>query len=227
MAAVLHALLRGIRTALEAVFPLECLSCGRLGQYCCPSCLSTVSTLPPRQRTFDEGTALIGYPYAHPLIRRLIKDWKYGGYDAACLPVLALVARWHAKHAGALPAIDLVAAVPLHPARLRERGFNQAERLAEAIGWSSGLPLAPAGATRRLHRTCPQAELDLPGERTANVAGAFAADRTAFLGRRVLLVDDVHTTGATLTACAEALKAAGAAAVHAFALAGSNDESPG
>jgi ComF family protein len=227
MAAVLSAFRRGALAALEAVFPLECVSCGRRGEYCCPSCLSTVATLPPRRRRFGKGGLLIGYPYAHPLIRRLIKDWKYGEYAAAGPAVRSLVSRWHAKHAGALPTIDLVTAVPLHPARLRERGFNQAERLAQEIGGAADLPLAPSESLRRLLRTRPQAELDLPGDRAANVAGAFTAAPAVFLGRRALLIDDVCTTGATLAACAEALRDAGAATTHAFALSGGNDESPG
>jgi ComF family protein len=124
---------------------------------------------------------------------------------------------------------DLVVPVPLHAKRLRARGFNQALELAR--GALSGLARIPAhhpvGGLPRLehallHRTRATRELGHsgPGARLAEVAGAFAiGDAARLRGRRVLVVDDVFTTGATFSECAEALLRAGASQVHVLALA--------
>jgi ComF family protein len=104
--------------------------------------------------------------------------------------------------------------VPLAPKRLRIRGYNQAERLAAALAERTGLPLAEALDRKR--ETPTQTALT-PEMRRANVAGAFAGMGVA--GKRVVLVDDVLTTGATLGACAEALVAAGAERVEAVTFA--------
>jgi ComF family protein len=106
----------------------------------------------------------------------------------------------------------VVAAVPLHPRRLRERGFNQAELLGLALARRAGLSLA-AGALVRRKDTASQSGLTA-AERRRNVAGAFVVRRRAAVaGRRVVLVDDVLTTGATARACADALRRAGASRV--------------
>ena len=109
-----------------------------------------------------------------------------------------------------LEGADAVVPVPLHAARRRERGFNQADALARHLG----LPVL--GVLRRTRRTAVQA--DLPAARRhANVRGAFAVrPRTDVRGLTLVLVDDVCTTGATLYACASALVAAGAADVRAL-----------
>ncbi|HSE94698.1 MAG TPA: phosphoribosyltransferase family protein, partial [Methylomirabilota bacterium] len=99
-----------------------------------------------------------------------------------------------------------------------ERGFNQAELLAGACGGCWGVPVWPR-ALRRVRPTRPQTELD-GAARRANVRGAFAVPRPARVtGRRLLLVDDVLTTGATLRAAATALRTAGAATVGVLVLA--------
>jgi len=107
------------------------------------------------------------------------------------------------------PRPDLVMAVPLHSARRRERGYNQAGLLAETLAGEIGVPLLD-GAIERVRDTRPQARLD-PRARRANVAGAFRVRRPRWLeGRSILLVDDVITTGATFEACLAALERAGA-----------------
>lgn len=110
---------------------------------------------------------------------------------------------------------DVLGPVPLHRARLRERGYNQAERLAAAISTSTGIPVVEVVARTRLTET--QVGLNGP-ERQANVAGAFTA-RGRLDGRSIVLIDDVVTTGATLVECARACRAAGASSVRALVLA--------
>jgi predicted amidophosphoribosyltransferase len=115
--------------------------------------------------------------------------------------------------------VDLVCVVPLWPARERERGFNQVADLAAPVADAIGRPL-DAGLLHRTRETRPQPGLG-PAERRANVDGAFRAvpGRHPVRRARMLLVDDLITTGATVAACATALRAAGAARVWAVALA--------
>src|SRR5262249_6888032 len=109
------------------------------------------------------------------------------------------------------PRADLVVAVPLHSARWRERGYNQAGLLAEALASAIGVPRLE-GEIERVLDTRPQARLD-PRARRANVAGAFRVKNPGRLeGRNILLIDDVITTGATVEAGLEALAQAGARA---------------
>ncbi len=115
------------------------------------------------------------------------------------------------------PSPDLLVPVPLHPSRLRERGYNQAALLARGLARRWAVPL-DLDALVRTRATRAQQELGA-GERHANVRGAFRALPAAVRGRRILLVDDVFTTGSTAAACSEALLAAGAARVSVWALA--------
>ncbi len=115
-------------------------------------------------------------------------------------------------------AIDLVIPVPLHPRRLAERGYNQAALLAAPIARTLETTFAPR-ALERSRDTPRQALLDR-GERLENVAGAFSVRASAPVrGARVLLIDDVRTTGATIAECAHALASSGAASVVALVLA--------
>jgi len=126
------------------------------------------------------------------------------------------------ERVGALPpelhASDLLIPVPLHPKRLRQRGFNQAGRLATALGHRLGLPVLDHALVRS-RNSASQVGLSRT-QRLANMRGAFAlVDATAVEGRRILLIDDVMTTGATVDACARALMGAGATRVCVWAMA--------
>ncbi|HYM81166.1 MAG TPA: ComF family protein [Candidatus Limnocylindria bacterium] len=146
--------------------------------------------------------------------------WLYDPLAESLVHALKYQERWGLaldlgrEMAGALPPgyrPDLVLEVPLHPARRRERGYNQAALLADAVAEWTGAPRVH-GALRRVRATPPQAWLG-SHERRANLARAFALGRPRELeGREVLIVDDVLTTGATLEACLRPLRAAGARA---------------
>ncbi|MBI1841614.1 MAG: ComF family protein [Verrucomicrobia bacterium] len=113
---------------------------------------------------------------------------------------------------------DCVVPVPLHPAKLREREFNQAERLARLVSQSTGLPVR-GDLLRRVAHTDTQTKLTR-AERAANVRAAFTgAGGSRIPSQRVILVDDVFTTGATTNACAGVLRESGAAAVCVWTLA--------
>jgi ComF family protein len=120
---------------------------------------------------------------------------------------------------------DVVVPVPLHPKRLADRGYNQAALLARAAAARLSIPLA-ARALVRMRHTTKQAHLGREA-RLGNVAQAFQVrDCAAIRGRRVLLIDDVVTTGSTLSACTEALLAGGAVSVQALVLARAQRNEP-
>jgi len=152
--------------------------------------------------------------------RQAIHQLKYRGRHSLVVALVELmVDYWRATP---LP-VDLLVPVPLHAARQRERGYNQAELLARAFGDRIGLPVANTGL-RRTRSTRPQMSLNA-SDRRGNVQDAFtyqpstAGHDNMVKGRRVLVIDDVSTTGATLEACSLALKAGGASSVWGFTLA--------
>lgn len=113
---------------------------------------------------------------------------------------------------------DALVPIPLHAVRRRERGFNQAEIIAGILGLASGVPVWADGL-RRIRATGTQTALGRDG-RQRNLGGAFACPKPEKLqGRRLLLIDDVFTTGATTAACAETLKQANCGEIGVFALA--------
>jgi ComF family protein len=146
-------------------------------------------------------------------VRKAIHDLKYGSQ----LYLRHLVGRWLAD-ALEDPRLsdrrfDAIVPVPLHPARKRERGFNQAELLANEVHQLSGIPLRDL--LQRIRYTTTQTQFDR-NERMENLKGAFRLRRGSNVqGCRVLLIDDVLTTGSTLSECAFVLKTAGAASVRA------------
>ncbi|MEQ8406552.1 MAG: ComF family protein [Oceanicaulis sp.] len=135
--------------------------------------------------------------------------------------MLAAFGRWMTRAgADALEGADLLIPVPLHPSRLRRRRFNQSLLLAQAVSRVSAVSVDPH-VLARTRRTGTQGGLTAKS-RTRNVAGAFIVRESArarIAGARLVLIDDVHTTGATLAACVRTLKRAGAANVNALTLA--------
>jgi ComF family protein len=147
-------------------------------------------------------------------VRECIHALKYEGQRryAAVLAEIAATAFI------AVPRSDAMVPVPLHPARERARGFNQSGLIARYLGAGSGIPVMPAWLART-RNTPPQVGRDLAARRT-NVEGAFACpDPAVIQGKRIVILDDVATTGATLDACAAVLRDAGAISIHAFVVA--------
>jgi len=150
-------------------------------------------------------------------VRTAIHEFKYRGRQRLYRPLGEMMAQRFAEWFGDLQ-VQVVTPVPLHRRRERDRGFNQAELLAAVICERHSLPLGHDLLIRSKF-TKPQIELTR-AQRAVNVRGAFTVARPEEVrGRRLLLVDDVFTTGATLSACARALKRAGAAAVYGYTLA--------
>jgi ComF family protein len=145
--------------------------------------------------------------------REAVQALKYEGLRVLAEPLSAEMARYGERM---LPRPQVIVPVPLHTDRQRERGYNQSALLAQGLGWRWGVPVVEEALLRT---RSTRAQVGLSGEeRRENVRGAFAGPTTALRDQRVLLVDDVCTTGATLEECAHALREAGAATVWALTL---------
>lgn len=186
----------------------------------CPVCAVAYLTLPPslhhcetclRQNPPFAKVHAVG-PYTGTL-QEAIQRFKYHGQLPLEVPLGALLVATLRAAGGPRP--DLLVPVPLHLNRLRQRGYNQALQLARQAERHLGIPVAPA-LLRRVRDTASQQGLDA-ATRKNNLKGAFAVTKP-LLGRRLLLVDDVLTTGATARECAAALRAAGAVAVEVAVL---------
>ncbi len=150
-------------------------------------------------------------------VRELIHRFKYGKKVQHSRP-LALLAARHLEPFIAASAADLVIPVPLHVKRLRQRGFNQAVLLGEILARKWRLPLCRKNLSR-IKWTEPQVNLSA-AERRHNVRGAFAVKETSLVrDRRIILVDDVYTTGSTVAECARVLRQAGASAIFVVTVA--------
>lgn len=221
------------KAALDLVFPPRCVGCGGGGAFLCEACIASLPradgprcsrcwrptrALDPCARCQAEPPAFDGLraAFVHEgAAREVVHALKYRGTTALASPMGSLLADAVRRHG---LAVDVVVPVPLSGLRRRTRGFNQAESLARALGRELQLPVRPRAALRRRH-TPPQARSADAEERRRNVAGAFVSGRQNIAGGSVLLVDDVTTTGATLGACAAALKEGGAGSVWALAFA--------
>lgn len=236
-------LIEGMHRLLDTIYPPRCVVCQRTGAVVCAACLNSIH--PPAVPVCVRCGATIpdaGYP-APSLCRecaagtrlphldgaRVVTDYagaartallalKFGGERRVAERLATLML---APFQCDIHSADLVIPVPLHVQRQRERGYNQAELLARAFARLQGLPVR-TDVLERTRTTQPQTRLARE-QRIRNVAGAFAltspAMADAVRGRRILLVDDVTTTGSTLDASAEALRAAGAASIWGLAFA--------
>ena len=205
-----------------------CMDCRKtsplLNSPCCPvcgmpflteggiehRCSDCISKPPP----FAAARGAVLYAGA---VRDLVHRFKYGGKVQHCRP-LALLAAGHLAAFAKDCRADCIMPVPLHRKRLRQRGFNQAVLLGNILAKKWHLPHSRYNL-RRIRWTEPQIQLTAR-ERRENVAGAFAVrDASAIRSRRIILIDDVFTTGSTAAECARTLSGAGAEAVFVVTVA--------
>ena len=230
-----------LRLALDLALPRLCAACREPveGQGLCPACWSKLSfiTRPYCERlgipfVYDPGPGILSMeaiadPPAYRRARAAVRfdeisrasvhALKYGDR----LDLAPMMGRW-LGYAGRelLAEADALVPVPLHWRRRWARRFNQSAMLAAAVSAESGVPIA-AGALKRMKATAQQVGLSR-SERAANVQGAFRVPpegKTSVVGRRLILVDDVLTSGARVEGCARALLRAGAANVDVLVFA--------
>jgi ComF family protein len=227
-----------LEAAVSLLYPAVCTVCGervRFGEYLCDQCdAKAVRIVAPfcekcsepfegsitseftcancAHRTIHFDAAVSAYR-GRGIVREIIHEFKYGRQ----IHLRHLVARWlqaalHDKRIRGCQ-FDIIVPVPLHAARQRERGFNQARLLAGLLSAQISIPSKPL--LDRIRYTTTQTALDR-SERMENLHNAFRLRKNADVrGSRVLLIDDVLTTGSTLNECARVLKRAGALSVHA------------
>ena len=243
------ALSQWLHTALDFVFPAECHYCGnflgdaRIVIFCqncwaqivpvahptCPLCGDLVSISPSHPHTGDllcrhcralppsMDRVLAASAYEH-VVRTAIHQFKFAHKIGLGTPLAQLILSRlpqnfdsHSYHA--------IVPVPLHPQRLRQRGYNQSAILARELSNALHIPLV-RHALRRTRKTGEQALIRERQSRYANIQGAFQViDPALVSGKALILVDDVVTTGATASECARVLKQAGAVSVLVVAIA--------
>lgn len=219
---------------VDFIYPRTCALCGEAGQAGIDLCEDCRSLLPWLETACarcalplsgnlsacgrclrhppEFEAAVAAFRYERP-IDHLVTRLKY----SACLAHAHLLAAVYPQRLlGTVAGCDVLAPVPLHPARIRERGFNQAQLLAGYLARRVRVPVMPT-ALRRVRHTPSQAGLDA-AHRIANMRHAFAAS-PAVAGMHVGLIDDVVTTGSTVRSAAAALKTAGSVRVTVIAVA--------
>ena len=222
-----------IELAVESFFPRRCVGCGKIGSFLCPQCLGKLPRLLPplcphcgrsqasgivcpscrKRQTEIDG---IRSPFRFDdVIRKAIHQLKYRNLKAISPCLAELLAEYLASNP--LPGEALVC-VPLHPRRLKERGYNQSGLLAKELGKRIDLPVIE-DCIIRVKQAQPQVRALDVEERRRNVADAFLCRDEKVSGKQIILIDDVCTSGATLESCAAALKNKGAASVWGLTLA--------
>ncbi len=215
-------MLKLLHTVVRFMFPVPCVSCGYLGEALCSRCRDRLGFY-PHVRSLEGlkvGSAL--YFEEGDLLERLIYPLKYS-HQADVVRFLLPPLR-EALKLLLEPSQVILVPVPLHKKRELERGYNQSELLAEGVGRAIGAPVL--SLLRRVRETESQVKVGGRVERLGNLAGAFEVLGRIPAGGQIVLVDDIVTTGSTLLACAEALRAAGAENIVALTLADRNEAPP-
>jgi ComF family protein len=202
---------RAVTGLLDSVAPYSCAGCDQIGAPICWQCRARIDALPvPRSPDNADLTIHAAFPYAAP-VDRIIQRAKYHDARSALTDLASLAAV-------RLPMTmqTMLAPIPVGRRRRRHRGHNQAAVIARRLAETSGAGLCDQLGRRR--DTDPQVGRNLT-QRQRNVAAAFEWRGPTVPPQRVTLVDDVHTTGATLRSAASALRGAGAGHVDAVVLA--------
>lgn len=202
-----------LNETLDLIFPPRCQHCGRVDTHFCTDCLADLATLPTdiiHTNATPPLAGIVSSGYHADVLQSAVQILKYGGEQSIAE---SLAQRIVGTVKSTNWTIDTVVPVPLHTKRLQERGYNQAEVISTHVATLLGLEHMPQ-ALVRMYQTQSQVGLSIE-ERRRNVQDAFSSQNSILQQRRVLLIDDVRTTGATLVACAQAALTGGAEVVYA------------
>jgi ComF family protein len=213
--------------AYDFLFPRRCVGCGREGEYICSACQASLLPIKPPFCSrcglpLSGGTLCSGCTVWEAEINGIRAAFRFDGvarqviYQLKYQNLKAIAPEMARLMLATIPVTaipgDILVAVPLHLHRMRKRGYNQSALLARELARLTGLEFDEA-CLKRNYNTPSQARTRNVLERRENVRGAFSCQSGNLRGRRVILVDDVATSGATLNAGAAALKQAGALSV--------------
>lgn len=231
---------------LDALFPIYCLSCQQEGFWLCAECFSQIETLSfqvcphcekliisggklcskcqrlsLKNKDFPLEALIVSSKYSLSNIAKMIHLFKYNFIEDLKIPLGKIMVATFINHQIPLP--DVLIPVPLHPRKIRARGFNQSELLADFLSenLAPGMTLSVIkNALKRKKTTLSQMKIKNYKERQKNIQGAFTILKPEEIRHKnILLVDDVATTGATLLECARVLKIAGARKISAIVIA--------
>lgn len=213
---------------LDLLFPIECLGCEKEGEWLCKKCFDTVEV----EKTFPlldvSENYLDGFfsalSYDQKVVQDILHAYKYNFVEDLGEVLGKLMVKYLQEHNLNFNQVDYILPVPLHRKRELQRGFNQAEILAKCVSGFLGKPLWPKNILIRKGYRSSQVKTKDRASRIENVKGIFeCADCHSREGgnpvpdfiknKKILLIDDVATTGATLSECAKVLKRSGAAKV--------------
>ncbi len=204
--------LASLEKLLHLVFPSGCIYCGRLSEDrihgFCPECYNSLSI-------YLRKIGFTWYIFEYDKkMSRILKKAKYGGKPEAVKTISKLIGKMLAEEG---INVDIVIPVPMHKKDLGERGYNQSGIAARKIAKSLGVPCKEK-ALKKTNKTRRQADLSR-NARSRNLFGAFTADAVLVRDKKILIVDDIITTGSTLEECKNTLMAAGALSVEAAVIA--------
>ena len=198
---------------LDLFFPKFCFGCQKEGSYLCPDCLSVleISSIHQKYSTKNLADLYFALPYQNPLVKKLIQKFKYKPFIKELAENLAFLIITHLQLLDNKPNFTnfILIPIPLNEKRLKWRGFNQAEEISKELSKFLKLPLI-SDCLLRVKNSYPQVELTAEA-RKENVKDIFfCQNKKEILGKKILLVDDVYTTGATMEEAARVLKKSGA-----------------
>ena len=203
---------------LQILFPAICLNCKsylekeQQGQALCSQCFGEIELV-----RSQPGLIAIGL-YRNAPLQALIHGLKFKHFTHTLVQIEALISRYVKEEYMPDDHYDLITYIPLHPQRKRQRGFNQVELIAKILGKILNLPVV--STLRRVRRTKEQSSIRNTKERLNNVRDCFAlGDATAVKNKRIILADDVYTSGATISEAAKVLSQAGVEDIKVFVLA--------
>jgi len=197
---------------LDLLFPRFCFGCQKEGSYLCEDCQNILGILESHQTYSGKNLKDLYWatPYQNPLMKKLIHCFKYEPFLKELSKSLSLLIINHFQLIEKQPDFSefILIPVPLYKKRLKWRGFNQAEEIGKEVSEFLKIPLI-SNCLLKIKETPPQIEL-LETERKESVLGVFWVKKEEIEEEKILLIDDVFTTGATMEECARVLKKAGA-----------------
>lgn len=221
---------------LDLIFPPRCLGCGRVGSYACVACWKRVAWPNPRCPECDRQCVDgITHPYCkrawgldglvslyryEGVVKNIVKSIKYRfSYDVTKAFFTAPKGSLREREVFTfLKEGSAIYPIPLHKDRLKWRGFNQSEKLAQVLATTHGWKMVDNLLTRSIKRT-PQADINTRTERLQNACGIFSVNSRELIGVELILFDDVWTTGATMKEACKVLKKSGVKKVWGLTIA--------